>query len=50
MKEFATLGEVEEKLNVAIEEAQGEHEDLWTAMQFVDWAEDDENSDSGEEG
>ena len=50
MKEFATLGEVEEKLNVAIEEAQGEHDDLWAAMQFVDWTEDDENSNNGEEG
>lgn len=42
IQEYATLGEVDEKLNVAVEEAQGEHNELWAAMQFMDYSEDGE--------
>ena len=39
---YATSGEVDEKLSVAIEEAQGEHDALWQALQFYDYSEDGE--------
>lgn len=39
MREFATIGDIEEKLSVALEEAQVEHDELWAAMQFVDYSE-----------
>lgn len=45
---YATFGEVDEKLQIAIEEAQGEHQALWDAMQIVDWS--DDSDDDNEEG
>lgn len=42
LQTYATLGEVDEKLQVAIEEAQGEHQALWDALQIVEWVDDDE--------
>lgn len=39
---YATLGEVDEKLSVAVEEAQGEHNALWEALQVFDYSEDGE--------
>lgn len=42
IQEYATLGEVDEKLSVAVEEAQREHDELWAAMQFMDYSEDGE--------
>lgn len=50
MQGYATLGEVDEKLSVAIEEAQGEHQALWNAMQFVEWIDDENDDNDGEEG
>jgi hypothetical protein len=32
---------------VAIEEAQGEHSELWAALQFVDESEDDDDNGEG---
>lgn len=42
LTDYATLGEVDEKLSVAIEEAQGKHHALWQALQFFDYSEDGE--------
>ena len=42
LTDYATLGEVDEKLSVAIEEAQGDHDALWQALQIFDYSEDGE--------
>lgn len=44
---YATTEEVEGKLRVAVEEAQGEHSELWAALQFVDESEDDDDNGEG---